>query len=144
VIFTAKGGQPYTFNSSLDVNRDGNLTDRLNTVQGLIHESTNNRVQLQLDPGVNTRDLLAADGFDGAIGRNTFRAPQVYNVDFAVTGAIPVEGNRRFLVRAEFLNLLNFANYGIPDRILESPGFGTSLSTLVPARMIQFVGKFQF
>ena len=143
-IFTAQGGQPYTVNSSLDVNRDGNLTDRLNTVQGLIDESTNNRVQLQLNPDVNARDLLAADGFDGAIGRNTFRAPQVYNVDLAITGAIPVEGNRRFLVRAEFLNLLNFANYGIPDRILESPGFGTAKSTLVSPRMVQFVGKFQF
>ena len=143
-IFTAQGGQPYTVNSSLDVNRDGNLTDRLNTIEGLILEPASNRVQLQLKPGINPRDLLAADGFDGAVGRNTFRAPHVYNIDFAVTEAIPVLDNKRFLVRVEFLNMFNWANYGIPVRILESPGFGTSLSTLTPPRTIQFVGKFQF
>jgi hypothetical protein len=143
-IFTAQGGQPYTVNSSIDVNRDGNLTDRLNTTDGLILDSTDNRVQLRLSPGTNTRDLLAADGLHGKVGRNTFRAPHVHNIDFSVTGAIPIRNKNRFLVRVEFLNMFNWANYGIPDRILESPGFGISQSTLTPPRTIQFVGKFQF
>ena len=143
-IFTAQGGQPYTVNSAFDINRDGNLTDRLNTLEGLILDSTDDRVQLRLEPGVNTRDLLAADGFDGSIGRNTFRAPHFYNFDFAVTRRITLGERKRFLIRAEFLNMFNWANYGIPVRILEQPGFGTAVRTLTPARTIQLVGKFQF
>jgi hypothetical protein len=44
----------------------------------------------------------------------------------------------------EFFNLFNWANYGIPVRILESPGFGASMTTRTPPRTIQLVGKFQF
>jgi hypothetical protein len=143
-IFTAQGGQPYTVNSALDINRDGNLTDRLNTTDGIIRDPAAGRVQLRLAPGVNTRDLLAPDGLDGSVGRNTFRAPHIYSIDFSVTETIPFRDHTRFVVRAEFFNLFNWANYGIPVRILESPGFGTSISILTPPRTIQFVGKFQF
>jgi hypothetical protein len=143
-IFTAQGGQPYTVNSALDINRDGNLTDRLNTDAGIIRDSSGGPVQLRLAPGVRTRDLLAPNGLDGSVGRNTFRAPPVYTFDLSITETIPVGEHNRFLVRLEFFNLFNRTNYGIPERILESPGFGTSISTLTPPRTIQFVGKFQF
>ena len=143
-IVTAQGGQPYTVNSAFDINRDGNLTDRLNTHDGLITESSDDRVQLRVMPGVNTRDLLAADGLDGAVGRNTFRAPHFYNIDFSLTHVVATRDHRRVLVRLELLNMFNWANYGIPVRILESPGFGTAVRTISPARTIQLVGKFQF
>jgi hypothetical protein len=145
-VFTAQSGQPYTVNSALDINRDGNLTDRLNTLEGLITDSTDDRVQLRLAPGVNPRTLLAADGFDGSIGRNTFRAPHLYNLDFSVTRRWALLGSDRwrFLARVEFLNLFNWANYGVPVRILESPGLGTAIRTITPPRSIQLVGKLQF
>jgi hypothetical protein len=144
-IFTAQSGQPYTINSAFDVNRDGSLTDRLNTTAGIIREQGRGPVQLRLASGVNPLDLLAPDGFDGSVGRNTFRAPHVYSFDFAVSDALRSFGeHKRFVVRAEFFNLFNWANYGVPVRILESPGFGNSVRTLIPPRTIQFVGRFQF
>jgi hypothetical protein len=144
-IFTAQTGQPYTVNSAFDINRDGNLTDRLDTTAGILRAEGRGPVQLRLAPGVNPRDLLAADGREGSVGRNTFRAPNLYSFDFAVTETLPSFGeHRRFILRAEFFNLFNWANYGVPVRILESPGFGNSVRTLTPSRSIQVVGKFQF
>jgi hypothetical protein len=141
-IITAQGGQPYTVNSAFDINRDGNLTDRLNSTNGIIRGA--GRVQLRLSPGVNALTLLAPDGFDGAVGRNTFRAPNIFTVDLALIRNFGLGDYGRFQFRTEIFNLFNRANYGIPIRILESPAFGNSINTTVPARTIQFSGKYQF
>lgn len=151
-IVTAQSGQPYTVNSAIDVNHDGNLTDRLNTTSGLItHPSnTGGRVQLQLAPGTDPLTLLARDGFDGAVGRNTFRAPGLITCDLALTETInslriPRLGeNQKLLFRAEIFNLFNRANFGIPVRILEAPGFGNSTGTSTPPRSVQLALKLQF
>src|SRR5262249_40976464 len=68
-------GQPFTVNSTIDVNLDGNLTDRLNTTQGLV--VTGDRQQPLALTTTNTLSLLAPFGQDGAIGRDTFRSGSV-------------------------------------------------------------------
>lgn len=145
-VLTAQTGQPYTVNSAFDVNRDGNLTDRLNTTAGILRggQCENALAQLCLAPGVSARSLLAGEGSAGAVGRNTFRAPSLLTFDMSVTDSFGLWRNARFVTRVEFFNLFNRANYGIPVRILESPGFGRSVRTLTPPRTIQFVGKIQF
>lgn len=145
-IITTQSGQPYTVNSAIDINRDGNLTDRLNSTAGLIRGPVDDdrRVQLSLAPDVSTRDLLAPEGFDGSVGRNTFRAPPLFIFDVSLTKTLSLWGNSQMLLRTEVFNLFNRANYGIPIRILESPAFGRSVSTLVPSRTIQFAVKYQF
>jgi hypothetical protein len=143
-VVTAQSGQPYTVNSAVDVNHDGNLTDRLNTTDGLLRTGGHGPVQLRLAPGVNPSSLLAAAGFDGAIGRNTFRAPGMFTIDVAFIRDVPIQDNLHLKFRVELFNLLNSANYGIPVRILEAPGFGTSTNTTAPARTLQFAMKFQF
>jgi hypothetical protein len=80
----------------------------------------------------------------GAVGRNTFRAPGLLTADIALTKNFSFGNRQRFQFRTEVFNLFNRANYGIPVRILESPAFGRSLSTIVPARTIQFSGKYRF
>ncbi|HMV48811.1 MAG TPA: carboxypeptidase regulatory-like domain-containing protein, partial [Blastocatellia bacterium] len=68
---TFQTGQPFTVNSSIDVNLDGNLTDRINTLNGLTNIDSR-RERLRLTTG--TSNLLAPLGTNGQIGRNTFRA----------------------------------------------------------------------
>lgn len=145
-IITTQSGQPYTVNSAVDINRDGNLTDRLNTMTGLFRGPVggDRRIQLSLAPGVSASNLLAPDGLDGAIGRNTFRAPSLFTCDVSLTKTVSLRGNSQMLLRTEVFNLFNRANYGVPVRILESPAFGKSVTTLVPARTIQFALKYQF
>ena len=142
-ILTLQSGQPYTVNSAIDVNRDGNLTDRLNTTKGLISQ-TGGRIQLQLEPGTNSVDLLAADGQDGAVGRNTFRAPGIFTLDASLSKRINLGDRIRASLRAEAFNLFNRTHFGIPVRILEAPGFGSSVDTTIPARTIQFALKVSF
>ena len=70
-------GQPFTVNSIFDVNLDGNLTDRLNTTDGIV-VTGDRRQPLRLTTN-NLAGLLAPVGQDGQIGRNTFRAGSTLN-----------------------------------------------------------------
>ena len=142
-IVTAQTGQPYTVNSAFDTNGDGNLTDRLNTTEGLI-QGRGGSVQLSLAPGVNPLDLLAADGRSGAVGRNTFRVPGQFNSDISLTKFFNFNERYRLNARTEIFNVFNNTNFGIPVRILESPAFGRSTYTTTPPRTIQFAIKFLF
>lgn len=135
-------GQPFTVNSIFDVNLDGNLTDRLNTTNGLI-TTGNGRQPLQL--GIqNPTNLLAPIGQDGKVGRNTFRAGGLVEINLAVIKSFRVYNNHRLSVRTEFFNLFNRANFGIPVRLLEAPGFGQAVNTITPGLRVQFSLKYEF
>jgi hypothetical protein len=144
-IATAQTGQPFTVNSAFDINRDGNLTDRLDSTVGLIDGAGGDRsVRLRLAPGVNASGLLAPDGQSGAVGRNTFRAPSQFDVDLAIIKFFNFNDRVRLSARTEIFNLLNRANFGIPVRILESPAFGKSTYTTTTPRTIQLAVKLSF
>ena len=75
-------GQPFTVNSIFDVNLDGNLTDRLNSTAGIV-ETGDRRQPLRLTTNDFTA-LRAPIGQDGSIGRNTFRAGSILDMNLAV------------------------------------------------------------
>ena len=134
-------GQPFTVNSIFDINLDGNLTDRLNTTTGLI--TTGNRRQpLQLTVAPTT--LLAPIGRDGQIGRNTFRAGNVLDLNLSISKRIKLSTRQSLLFRTDLFNFINRANYGIPVRQLEAPGFGQATNTVTPGRRVQFALKYSF
>lgn len=134
-------GQPFTVNSTYDVNLDGNATDRINTTNGLAE--TNDRRQplrLTADP----LSLLAAPGSDGRVGRNTFRASNYMLMSLALIKNFVITDRQRVIFRAEFFNFPNRVNFAIPVRFLEAPGFGASTDTITPGRRIQFALKYAF
>ncbi len=134
-------GQPFTVNSVIDVNLDGNLTDRLNSTQGI--EITGDRSQpLRLTTG-NTFSLLAPFGQDGQVKRNSFRAGNVLELDLSIAKNF-VFGSRRLIFRTDIFNFINRANFGVPIRLLEAPGFGKVTRTVTPARRVQFSLKYLF
>jgi TonB dependent receptor/Carboxypeptidase regulatory-like domain len=135
-------GTPFTVNSTLDINLDGNLTDRLNTLNGLVITG-NRRQPLQLTVA-QPATLLAPFGQDGQIGRNTFRAGSVLSLNMAIIKNIAVKERQRLTLRMEIFNFINRANYGVPIRFLEFPGFGQADNTVTPARRIQFALKYSF
>lgn len=134
-------GQPFTVNSTIDVNLDGNTTDRLNNTAGLV-ETGDRRQPLRLTTN-NTLSMLAPFGQDGQVGRNTFRAGSVLDLNLAVIKTLYLRKNP-LSFRAEFFNFINRANFGIPVRILEAPGFGNAINTITPGRRIEFVLKYSF
>lgn len=135
-------GQPFTVNTYNDVNLDGNITDRLNTTSGI--EITGDRRQPLRLTTTNTTSLLAPIGQDGAIGRNTFRAGSILELDMAISKTVRFSESKSLQFRTDVFNFPNRANFGIPQRILESPGFGQATNTVTPGRRIQFAVKFSF
>ena len=134
-------GQPFTVNSIYDVNLDGNLTDRLNTTNGLVITG-DRRQPLRLT--VNPITLLAPVGQDGSVGRNTFRAGSIIEMDASITKPFAIRENQSILLRVDLFNFINRANYGIPVRLLEAPGFGQATNTVTPGRRLQFALKYSF
>lgn len=135
-------GQPFTVNSIFDVNLDGNLTDRLDNMNGLT--VTNNRQQpLQLT-SPNTVAMLAPVGQDGRIGRNSFRAGNLLDLDLAVIKRFAFATSQNVTLRVDVFNFINRANFGIPVRLLEAPGFGKATDTVSPGRRVQFALKYSF
>lgn len=82
-------------------------------------------------------------GIFGTLGRDTFRGPGLHNFDFAMIKDTPFElGAARKSVnlqfRAEFFNLFNLVNFGLPSNVLTGSGFGVISRTAGTSRQIQF------
>ncbi len=80
----------------------------------------------------------------GTLGRNSFRGPAFYNYDFALIKDTPF-GTRRsgaevidLQFRAEFFNLFNIVNMGLPANVVKGSGFGMISKTANNSRQIQF------
>lgn len=80
----------------------------------------------------------------GTLGRNTFFGPAYYDFDYAVIKSTPFghrasgleTGDIQF--RAEFFNLYNVVNMGLPDNTIKGSGFGIISKTAGTSRQIQF------
>jgi hypothetical protein len=138
-----QSGQPFTANTSLDRNRDGNLTDRLDSVAG-ISATPGAAGAISLDPGVSLLGLVALQGSDGKVARNSFLTDGIANVDVAFWRTLAFGESKRLDLRVEIFNIFNHTQFGVPDRILESPGFGSAFDTLVPPRQIRLTVRFSF
>ncbi len=103
-----------------------------------------------------TAFALEPAGFLGNAGRNILRGPGLANFDFSLVKdtAIPMMGESgRLEFRAEFFNLLNHANFGMPNRTVfagtqntEAPlaTAGVINSTSTAPRQVQFALKLLF
>ena len=138
----AQTGLPFTVNSIFDVNLDGNLTDRLNSLNGITVTGDGSQ-PLRLTTA-NTQTLIAAVGRDGQVGRNSFRAGGLFTADLAIAKNWQLAATQRLALRLEIFNLTNRANFGIPARFLEAPGFGQATNTITPGRRAQIALKYLF
>ena len=141
-FMTYQTGQPFTVNTSYDINMDGNLTDRIDTLNGLALINSRQRKLRLTAP--NSTALLAAFGANGRIGRNFFRASGVAKTDFALAKNFTVREGQFVLFRVEAFNIFNRTHFAIPVRVLEAPSFGSSVDTLLNPRQVQFALKYVF
>ena len=79
----------------------------------------------------------------GDVGRNSFRAPNFDQWDLSVVKNLRIQEKARVQFRAEFFNVLNHTNFGIPNTQTTSAAFGTIRATY-PSRQIQFALKVLF
>jgi len=78
----------------------------------------------------------------GMLGRDSFRGPGFHNFDVALTkdtefahrgGGEPIT----LQFRAEFFNVFNSVNFGLPSNVVVGSGFGIISRTAGPSRQIQ-------
>jgi len=91
----------------------------------------------------NASYFYIPSGRFGTLGRNTFRGPAMHNFDLALIKDTPLlesaNGTRSSLqFRAEFFNIFNIVNFGLPSNIVLGPGFGEISRTSGTSRQIQF------
>jgi hypothetical protein len=85
----------------------------------------------------------------GTLGRGTFRAPGFRDFDLALIKdtAFGHRGSGELAIlqiRAEFFNIFNEVNFGLPSNIVRGSGFGVISKTTGPSRQIQFSLKLNY
>ncbi len=85
----------------------------------------------------------------GTLGRDTFRGPGYYDLDMSLIKDTPIgrKGNSEAATlefRAEFFNIFNLVNFGLPSNVVLGSGFGLINKTAGPSRQIQFSLKLDF
>jgi hypothetical protein len=94
---------------------------------------------------VNAACFVTAVGHLGDASRVPVYGPDFVNTDFSVIKqfALPWE-NMGLNFRAEFFNLFNHAQFGLPVSDISAPGFGSVNSTVNNPRLVQFGLKLTF
>jgi hypothetical protein len=136
-IVTLRSGYPFTVFALGDRANVGSGQIRANLVGDPAAESPT------LERFFNTAAFANPAGTFGDLGRNTMIGPSFKNVDFSVIKAFDQWGTRGLELRAEFFNLFNHPNFGIPGSVVGSPTFGR-LTSAFPGRDIQLGVKFLF
>ena len=155
-ISSINSGSPFTVYSGVqqtDAGSDG--VDRPDQV-GIPHLSTARKVREDyFGLGANNGSYFSIPinvpggtgpnhGRFGTLGRNTFRGPAYYDYDFSFIKSTPIgrrpSGIERMDLqfRAEFFNLFNIVNMGLPANTLLGSGFGEISHTAGTSRQIQF------
>lgn len=87
-------------------------------------------------------------GYFGTLGRDTFRGPGFQQCDIALIKNTPIgRGAADWAIlqfRAEFFNIFNIVNFGLPSNTLLGTGFGIISKTAGPSRQIQFSLRLAF
>jgi hypothetical protein len=65
-------------------------------------------------------------------------------LNLAVIKNFTIDGNHNVILRLDIFNFVNRANFGIPVRFLEAPGFGKATNTVTPGRRVQIALKYSF
>ena len=79
----------------------------------------------------------------GTAGRGILRGPGLSNLDSSFIKIFPIRESLRLELRAEFFNLLNHANFGLPGHSAGTPAFGV-INTASAGRSSQFAARIEF
>jgi hypothetical protein len=149
-IASLSTGTPFTVYDSADVSQQGSapeITGFYSSKPDLIsnpnagqphtpNEWISRAPFLQLNP-------VTQAGQFGNEGRNVVRGPGIEDVDFSLFKYFNISETMRLQFRAEWFNLLNHPNFGLPENDLQSPAFGQILQAGSP-RLLQLALKLNF
>ena len=150
-VLTLSSGLPFTVYSGVQQTGAGSIgADRPDQV-GTPNLSTSRTVREDyFGLGAGNASLFAIpidvpggtgsnQGVYGTLGRDTFRGPGLRSFDFSLLKETALGSEAvKLQFRAEFFNVFNFVNFGLPANIVSGPGFGVINHTAGTARQIQF------
>jgi hypothetical protein len=148
-IATLMSGTPFTVFDSNDVAAEGSapeITGFSAQRPNLVGNPNNGprSVAAWLNAGAFQRlDPTANAGQFGTEGRNVNIGPAYADWDFAALKNFRVTESKQFQFRTELFNVLNRANFRLPDSDISSPTFNHILAAQAP-RQIQFALKFMY
>ncbi|MFB3812935.1 MAG: carboxypeptidase regulatory-like domain-containing protein [Terriglobales bacterium] len=159
-IISIQSGVPFTpfsSSSSYDLNKNGLNTDRIVTKGVSPMSTTNGITQPPLTWGTPvtyfdgtqwTRYTCPVSVNNGQwcnppLGRNSMTGPAYQNVDFGVTKSFKITEGSKLQFQANFFNLFNHTNFGLPNRNQTSGDFG-KITSAYDARETQLALRFDF
>jgi Carboxypeptidase regulatory-like domain len=154
-ITTLTTGSPFSVYSGIQQTGDGNGGSDRPDLVAMPHFSTSRPLRDDyFGMGTNNASFFNIPinvpggtgpnhGRFGTLGRDTFRGPAFHDYDFALVKDTPFghRGNGELGTvefRAEFFNLFNIVNFGLPSNIVRGSGFGIISKTAGTSRQIQF------
>jgi len=139
-IVTLQSGAPFTVILGTDRANIGTGPAQRPDVSGDPNAIDHRTATLWFDTSVFS--LPAAYTFGNA-RRNIVCAPGYAGVDLALNKRIQLGNDTRLALRWEIFNLLNRANFDVPNRVAFTPNFGRIFSAQ-PARQMQFGATVSF
>jgi hypothetical protein len=144
-ISTITSGSPFSVYSGAQQTAAGSGgTDRPDLVQLPNFSTSRAKKEDYFGRGpANNSFFVIPVGRFGTLGRNTFRGPHFRDVDLSVIKDTSFGRRNKteagiLQFRAEFFNILNFVNFGLPSNIVSGSGFGIISRTAGSSRQIQF------
>lgn len=138
-----RSGRPFTVTQSGDPLQIGGLSTTLADLVG--DPDRNDR---SVDGWFNTAAFQALPSGSTRFGnqpRNTLRGPAFSSLDLSVHRRFPLWNETTNLeFRWEVFNVLNVANFGLPNRTVNGGGFGTITTLQGDPRIMQFALRFSF
>ena len=143
-ISTVTSGTPFTVYSGVQQTGVGsNGVDRPNLLSTPVFSTSRKIREDYFGLGaLNASFFSIPVGQFGTLGRDTFRGPSFHNFDFALikntTLATHASGSEIAVLqfRAEFFNLFNIVNFGLPSNIVTGSGFGEISRTAGTSRQM--------
>lgn len=80
----------------------------------------------------------------GSLGRNTFRAPAIWNTDLSVFKNTAIADRVKMQLGFEFFNAFNHPNFTVPNQNISDPESFRRFDSSFPGRIIQYRLKLLF
>jgi hypothetical protein len=139
-ILTLNTGQPFAIGSGGDVANVGGGSQRAQVI-GDPHAG----FAQGINEWFNTAAFAVPAAYTfGNEGRNNMSGPFLSNIDFMAYKDFLLTERFRLQFRSEFFNILNHANFGLPDTTVTDSSFGRITTTATDPREIQFALKLVF
>jgi len=142
--FNARSGRPFTVTQSGDPLSLGSLSTTLPDLIG-DPRADDQTIDRWFNPSA-FRPLTSTTSRFGTQGRNILRGPNFHSLDVSIHRRFALGSNEaRYLdFRWEVFNALNRANFGLPNRTINSSNVGTITTLAGDPRVMQFALRLNF